>query len=140
MSFSKDLERHTAQYRRRLNFVARDATLRVYHDAIKTQAKSGRLPLKTGFLRASATAKVGSMPSGPSSNPSGRHYAEGDHAGEAVEPMLIRWVPADDPFYLGFSASYARWMEYRFQFLAGAAERWQEFVRRAVNESKRKGL
>ena len=140
MSFSKDLERITAQYRRRLNFVARDATLRTYNAAQQAVAKGGRMRIDTGFLRASAAAKLGSMPAGPSTNPTGRNYPEGSSAGQAVEPMLIRWVPADESFYIGWTANYARWRNYRDNFVGGATERWQEFVRRSVNEAMRKNL
>lgn len=140
MSFSKDLERITAQYRRRLNFVARDATLRVFNAAQEPRAKGGRMRIDTGFNRASAAAKVGSMPSGPSENTSGRNYPEGSYAGQAVEPIIIRWVPADEAIFIGWTSGYARWREYLDQYVAGATERWQEFVRRSVNEAMRKNL
>lgn len=141
MSFAKDCQRHTDQYRKRLNFVAKDAAQRLVNDAQRTVAKGGRLRVDTGFLRASIAAKIGGMPSGESSNPTGRIYTESEtSSGVPIAAALIRWKPATETIYIGWVANYARWREYEDGFMRGAVERWDEFVRRAVNAATRKNL
>jgi len=141
MSFAKDCAKHTEQYRKRLNFVAKDATQRLVNDAQRTVAKGGRLRVDTGFLRASIAAKIGGMPSGESSNPDGRRYSESETAsGVPIAASLIRWKPATEVIYIGWVANYARFREYQDGFMRGAVERWPEFVRRAVNAAARKNL
>ena len=141
MSFAKDCQKYTDQYRKRLNFVAKDATQRLVNDAQRSVAKGGRLRIDTGFLRASIAAKIGGRPSGESSNPEGLRYSESETAsGVTIAASLIRWKPATETIYIGWVANYARWREYEDGFLRGAVERWDEFVRRAVNEATRKNL
>lgn len=141
MSFAKDCQKYTGQYRKRLNFVAKDATQRLVNDAQRTVAKGGRLRIDTGFLRASIAAKIGGMPSGESSNPHGKRYSESETAaGTPIAAALIRWRPATETIFIGWTANYARYREYRDGFMRGAVERWPEFVRRAVNEATRKNL
>jgi len=141
MSFSSEVNNHLAQYRKRLQFVARDATQRVVNEAQRNTAKGGRMRVDTGFLRASIQAKTGSMPSGPSTNETGRIYSGDQQAdGLPIAAALIRWQPAREPLYIGWTANYARWREYQDGFMRGAAERWQEFVRRSVRLAKEKNL
>lgn len=141
MSFADDCARHTEQYRKRLAFVAKDATLRLVNDAQRSVSKGGRMRIDTGFLRASIAAKIGGMPSGESANTSGLQYSESETAsGTPIAAALIRWRPATETIFIGWVANYARFREYQDGFMRGAVERWPEFVRRAANEAKRKNL
>lgn len=141
MSFSDDVNRHLEKYRKRLNFVARDSVQRLVNDAQRNTAKGGRMRVDTGFLRASIQAKTGSMPSGPSSNETKRIYSGDTQAdGIPIAAALIRWQPAREPIFIGWTANYARWREYQDGFMRGATERWPEFVRRSVKTALEKNL
>jgi hypothetical protein len=133
MSFSKDVKRHTDQYRKRLAFVAKTATLNVANDANKVGPSvanpdggdGGNMPVDTGALRASQVGQPGSMP--------------GD-GGETVAAALIRWKPGEDEFYVGWYMEYARAMEAKYGFMRLAAQKWDEIVSKAVAQAKSKNL
>lgn len=105
------------------------------------QNEGGRMPVVTGFLRASLQGAVGSMPSGPSANPGGAEYPVGAQvAGEPVSVALLRWNPnTGEPFFAGWTANYARYMEAYYGFLRGATELWDQTVEEAATQVK-KGL
>lgn len=140
MSFSGDIKKFTDQYSKRLNFVAKTAVQSVINDAQKVGPSvanpdgsgGGRMPVDTSFLRSSLVASTQGMPSGPTDGTPVR--------GDPFTAQLIRWRPAETKFWAGWSAFYARNMEYRYGFMRGAVDRWQEFVRAATREAKRKKL
>lgn len=133
MSFSSDIARLTEQYRRRLNYVAKTATLAVCNEARTPTAQGGRMPVDTSNLRHSMVASTMGVPSGPSTGNEGK-------AGDDVAATIIRWQPGQTPFWAGFAAIYARPMEARYGYMRGATERWQDHVNKAVAEAKRKKL
>lgn len=141
MSFAADVKRHTEQYRKRLSYVAKTATLEVTNEAQKvgpsvanpTGGKGGRMPVDTAFLRASLVGSTAEMPRGPTDG-------TGGFEAKPLTAELIRWKPGETKFWAGWTAFYARDMEYRYGFMRGATNRWQEFVRKAIAEAKRKKL
>lgn len=139
--FANQVAAYVEQYRKRLSFVAKTATLSLANDA-REQGPSvanpdnsgmGRMPVDTGNLRNSMVASTEGVPSGPST---GNETKKGDD----VAAELIRWQPGTTPFWAGFTARYARAMEARYGFMRGAVEKWDDFVAEAVEEAKRKKL
>lgn len=138
MTFSGDIEKHRQKVLRRARFVARTAALETFNESRLLRSKGGRMPLDTGFLRASSQARIGSIPSGPTQSPSpNKRYGENEQAsGQPVEATIIRWIPERDRLYFGFTANYARWMEAKYGYVRGAAENWNKNVRSANKRAR----
>lgn len=141
MSFSKDVKRYTDQYRKRLSFVAKTAALDVVNlarvpgpsVAHPTGGDGGRLPIDTSNLQKSMVASLESMPRGPA-------MGNETKAGDDVTATIIRWRPGETKFWTGWTAEYARNMEARYGFMRHAVQRWDEIVRKAIADAKRKKL
>lgn len=99
----------------------------------------GRMPIQTGFLRASIQGAEGQMPAGETTNKSGKEYPAGKTvSGEPISVALLQWDPnKGTPFFVGWTAAYARYMEYRYGFLRGATEQWDTIVEKVVMRVKR---
>lgn len=108
------------------------------------EARGGKLPVVTSFLRNSQRGKVGGLPSGPSNS----------DESAPVEPVALSVLEANlgDTFYVGWTAAYARRLEYGFNgsdstgrvynqagkgFLRAAVQLWPATVARAVAKAKR---
>lgn len=133
VSFSRDIQRITEQYRKRLNYVAKKATNDVIDAARLSRFDGGRMPIDTSNLQKSMVASTTGIPSGPSDGNESR-------TGDDVIATLVRWQPGVTPFWAGFTANYSRAMEAQYGFVRGATERWEEFVDRAAAEAKAKNL
>src|SRR5690554_3505813 len=96
------------KYERQMTYVAKDATQSVVAAAQLERNQGGRLPVRTGFLRSSIAAALGTIPSGPAKGDPNKRYPAG-----TIGEQLIRWDPAQENIYVGWSAVYARKMEYR---------------------------
>jgi len=143
--FSQQIADYAGIYQKRLRATTREAIQDTVDLASLTTDDGGRMPVVTSFLRASILAKVGSMPSGVSKPP--KTDAEAGEAGakvagEAVSAALTMW-DLEGEFYIGWSAAYARRIEYGFEgqdslgrtynqqgagFLRGATEKWDVTV------------
>ena len=121
MSFSRRIASLSSEYKKRMTNVLKDSAKEVADTANTPQAKGGRMPVDTGALRASIRAAVGSMPSGES---------------EQVDVGIAMWNPGDT-LYIGWLMNYARFMEYRYGYVRGAAEKWPDIVRRNASKVKR---
>ncbi len=103
----------------------------------KTRAEGGRMRVDTGFLRASLLGSAAAMPSiDPGANPvEGGTYP----LGQQVE-LTIAGLTLGQPFYAGYTASYAAHREYGARgqsadaFVRTAAQGWQQIV--AKNEAE----
>lgn len=113
--------------------VARFAIEALAEEAQKPRPRGGRLPVDTGFLRASFASAIGQMPSGPSMPGGAVDFTDWD--GDALTLTLANMRPGDTVF-LGWTAKYARKMEERYAYMKGAAAGWQGFVDRAVERAK----
>lgn len=116
MNFSKQVGRFASNTERKMSLVFKDSAKAVADRANTPQAKGGRLPVDTGALRASIRAAIGSMPSGSS---------------DEVTAGIARWTPGDT-LYIGWTQSYAIYMEWKYAYMRGAAEKWPQIVRDAV--------
>ena len=135
--FAAKVEALTKKYQMRMRATMRESVQKTVSIAQKIDEEGGRMRVKTGFLRASIGANVGSMPSGESVNPD--PTAEDivfKVEGEAVQAALLRWQPGE-VIYVGWTANYARPREARDGFLKGAVEQWDETVDLAAAKIKR---
>jgi len=98
----------------------------------------GRMPVVTGFLRASILAAIDKIPSGQSDNPGKEKFAVGSYVGEPISVALLKWDPnRDETLYVGWTAHYAKYVEAHRGFLQGAVELWDVNVKKAVKNVER---
>lgn len=120
------------RYERQMTYVAKDATGSVVMEAQRERKQGGRMPVISGFLRSSIAAAMGTLPSGPTKGDPNKRYPAG-----SIGAQLIRWRPAEGNIYIGWSAIYARKMEYRHGFLRSATQRWDSFVEGSTIKAQR---
>lgn len=110
----------------------------------KPRGAGGRMRVDTGFLRASLLGSTSAMPSiDPNARPAdGATYP----AGQQVE-LTIAGLTLGQPFYAGYTASYAAAREYGARgqppdaFVRTAAQGWQAIVaKREAELMRRLGL
>jgi hypothetical protein len=123
--FTADIDKWVAASQGRLHAVTQQSAQDVIIEATLPQAKGGNLPVDTAFLRNSGLAKIGSIPSGPSSPDQG----QGGGSEGQVSAVINRLQPGET-LYFGFTANYAQYMEYRYSFVKLAAQNWQQIVAR----------
>lgn len=135
MAFSRQVRRFTANYRRRANAVFKQSVQDVAQHASVPVAQGGRMRVDTGFLRNSIRGAIGTLPSGPSQ----RGGASNSGALEDVT-LVLAGAEIGDTVYVGWTANYARFREYKDGFLSAAAQKWPDFVNknaaRAMREIK----
>jgi hypothetical protein len=97
------------------------------------------MPVRTGFLRNSGKAAKEGMPSGE------RRAARGGQRGKKTAfdrqarpqiALLIANTMPGEKIYFGWTAAYARRMEYRYHFMRSAAQNWQKIVNAAARRAK----
>jgi hypothetical protein len=128
----RDIGELLDKYERQLTYVAKDATQSVVAAAQLERNQGGKLPVDTGFLRSSIAAALGTLPAGPVKGDPNKRYPAG-----TIGAQLIRWKPAQENIYVGWSAIYARRMEYRYGFLRSATQRWETFVNESTAKAQR---
>lgn len=133
MSFSKDVSKFSDQYRKRLNYIAKEAVQEMFIEANTPWYQGGRQRVDSGFLRSSVVASTSGPPQGPTEG-------DGPVAGDALAAALLQWNPATQMFWAGWSASYAAIVNLRYGYRDGAIERWDTFVQRAASEATKKKL
>ena len=122
-SFSASVAAHVIKAKMRMNAVFLDSVQDVAEIANEPVAQGGRMRVKSGFLRNSQTAAIGSPPSGPSN-------AKTDQPGNPSEDvaLVIAGATVNDIIFVGWSANYARPREARDGFLEYAAKQWPRIV------------
>ena len=128
MTFERDVKSLTEKYRKRLRATARTAVQDLEGEITATRGEGGRLRVDTGFLRASLGWNVGSLPSGPTENPTGERLPDGPPlSGEPLAVALAKW-DFSQPIFGGFTANYARPREAKDGFVRGGVEKWDTIV------------
>ena len=91
--------------------------------------KGGRMPVDTGFLRASGRSSLTGMPSGPTigrdrkPGETGVIYpSEDDYNTSGFVRTTLAKMGIGDTFYFGWSADYANKMETYYGFLGGTVQ------------------
>lgn len=120
----------------------KERTEAVFHKAAEKVAEEvqDRTPIDTGFLRASFQASGAAM---PAIRPEYRGAPSASYAAD-IGPiqLIIRGVPVGGTVYLGFTASYAPYIEYGTskmrprRMVAQTAQRWPQIVQESVREAK----
>ena len=129
-TFSADLERWVRKSERRMEAVVKQSAQAVIEIVQTPQAKGGKMPVDTGFLRNTGVIALNTAPSGPAK------ADEGD-AGEwdiSSITLTINDVEIGDTIVFGWSAVYARKMEERYGFAQSAAMQWPSIVAVNANE------
>lgn len=91
----------------------------------------GKMPVDTGFLRASGQLSLNGMPQGPIRGDPNQSSYEWDR--DQVE-LTLSGVEIGDTLFFGWSAIYANKMETYYGFLASAVQRWNEIVAKNAAE------
>lgn len=95
-------------------------------------AAGGRMPIDTGFLRASMAVSFDGMPGGPSRGDPKSAYS---YDNSEVTLVLARFK-AGMTIYGGWTAEYAPFAEERYAFMRGAAQNWQSIVTTVTQEAQ----
>jgi hypothetical protein len=132
-SFAAQVNKWVQASEARMEAVLKASAQDVFEEALMPRAKGGNLPVLTSFLRNSAKAQIGSMPSGPSTPAEGMPSAPDGQ----ITLTLVRLKPGESVF-LGFTANYAKYMEHRYGFVRLAAQQWQQIVNKNAAELRRK--
>lgn len=132
-SFSASVDAWVHKSDRLMMAVAKESAHRVVDDMMTPQAKGGRFPVDTSYMRNSVTANIGSLPSGNSS--SGDGPAGGGE--KQIATTILSWRPGQILF-VGIVANYSRVQEFRYGFVRTAAQKWQQTVREVSNELRRR--
>lgn len=141
--FETTIDKFVIDTKEKMLIVARESISAVIEDA---QTLNGKMPVDTGFLRASGVAALNKIPVGPTE---GRAREAGevgvlpDYAldngavqGSSVEDSLIR-MKIGDTFIFGWTAKYARTQEAYNGFLASAMAKWPNFVNASIKRFRK---
>ncbi len=141
-TFASDVEDWVLRTENALLAVGRASVQDVMNEANQSFFKGGRMPVKTGFLRASLRAKVGSIPSGPTrGEKDGTYTFPDDVRSDGTINLAIAEWKAGETLYFGWTAEYALPQEYRNGFVEGATQNWSRIVAwNADTVKKRLGL
>lgn len=101
--------------------------------------KGGRMPVDTGFLRASGAGSLTGWPSGVSNKPANIDraeltytYIDGDVRAEIAK------LDIGDTFYFGWTAEYALALNVRYGFLDAALQNWPMYVNKRAKEASKR--
>ena len=133
-TFAAQVDDWVKRSQKRMERVAKTATLAVIEDAQVPVAKGGRMRVDTGFLRASGRVSLDGMPSGPSRNTGEIVAGTGDTSPETI--LTIGKAQIGDTIWFGWTANYARFREANDGFLGIAVQKWQQLVDEAVRKVK----
>lgn len=94
-------------------------------------AQGGKLPVDTGFLRASQAGSRIGMPYGP-----GQGNKDTKYTAPFSGPIELVTAQANlgDTVWVGWTAMYARFMEARYGFMRSEAQNWTYIVQRVTAE------
>jgi hypothetical protein len=99
----------------------------------------GRMPVVTGFLRASFASAVGNVPSIAKTADTlvGRFGVASTHGGWSGQPLSITLAQAgpEDGITLGWGAHYARYAEHHHGFMDLGLARWPQIVQQVAREA-----
>lgn len=132
--FSVSIEKFADKAQARTLAVAQMSIQNVIDDAQLSVAKGGRMRVDTGFLRASGTASLNGMPSGPVRGDS--KIPDFYSPDSQSVTLTLAQFKLGQTFWFGWTANYARAREAKDAFLRLAAQRWPEFVASNTRKAK----
>ena len=133
--FSATVDKWTRKTEARTEAVFKQSAQTLFEQAQTTIGEGGKLPLDTGWLRASFSASLQGMPAGVGANPykSGSQQADWNSADTV---LTINGAKLGDSIWAGWGAVYARAMEYKYGFSRSAAQNWSAIVNQTAAEAK----
>lgn len=139
-SFSAAVGKWAAQTPQRVTAVRRRSIELLADEMTRTKPQGGRVPVDTGNLARSLLASTKEMPKTSERRPTGTNVG-----------AVVALLRDDQPLWLGYTAAYARRMNYGFvgsdslgrvynqsgnYFVEGAIAEWTNIVREAAREIK----
>lgn len=112
---------------RRMGAIFKESAQRVIEIAQTPVGAGGKMPIDTGFLRASGQASLSGWPSGPSRQDEGM--------GQFDYTLTIAGARLGSTIYWGWTAEYATNMEEKYAYMRSAAQQWQGIVSKVVREA-----
>lgn len=110
-----------------MELVFLESVQRTIQIAQTPKAKGGKLPLKTGFLRASGRMSLTGMPTGPT-------RGETDQTYSAPDSVSLAGAKLGMSVFFGWTAVYARRQNMYNGFLDDAVKKWQKTVDAVVRD------
>lgn len=130
-TFSAQVDYHVRKARDAMLTVVKESTSRLAEQAQTTVNEGGKLPIDTGYLRASFVATINAGP------PAGRQRPAGDatytYDGTPID-LAINAMNLGDVLTMAWTANYAVYMEYRYGFMRSAQQNWPVIVRQVTRE------
>ena len=137
-SVESDIRDFVGRTEEKMLGVLRGALLDVTNDAQREITDGGRMPVITGFLRASGRANLNGWPIGPTDKPKDTAPNSYTWDGEAVATTLFA-MEMGDTFHFGWTAVYAGTQEYNKGFLEAAMQNWQQHVNNNIRKAEKAG-
>lgn len=142
MSFKAEVDKWIAQTEENLIEVTRYAVGDLINEAQTPRGeKGGKMPVDTGFLRASGLSNLNSLPAGPSQKVLTTPLAypsPDDYTVTGKVTVDLARLTINDKFYFGWTAEYANAMEVRYGFVGSAVQNWQSHVTKRAEELMRR--
>jgi len=145
MTFTVEVDAWVLECKERLLKVARQSISDVIEEAQTpgpsvanpSVSEGGKMPIDTGFLRASGRSNIGSMPYGPNRGVKNEKYPSPDeYKTEGTTSVNLAKLAVGDVYYFGWGAEYAPVIELRYGFLDSALQNWQAIVSRNAAKLK----
>lgn len=133
LTFSAEVDEWCRATQRRLNAVFRESTQRVVSEA------QSRIPVDTGFARASIRASLSAMPKIDPAFRGQKGQSYGDATGEVI--TVIAGAEVGHTIYVGWTAAYVGALEYGHSqqapegFVRIAAVQWPRIVAEVAAEA-----
>lgn len=140
LDFAAQIDAWVRKSQDRTKAVLQESAARLIEDAqtvgpsVKNPSNGagGKMPVDTGFLRASMAVSFDGMPSGPNRGDPKQAYAYDD----AQVTLKLAGVEVGKTIYAGWTADYAIYAEERYGFCRSAAQNWQNHVSAAIADAK----
>ena len=145
-SFSAQVHEIVLRNSALMEVIAKESTQRLIHIAQTPKTKGGKMPLDTGFLRASGRLSLTGMPTGPTrgEKAAGRRAkgrgkkAKAANAARqtysAPDSLTITGFALGMSLFFGWTAVYARRQNLYSGFLDSAIRQWQKIVDDVVRD------
>lgn len=148
LSFAAQVDAWAKKVKTRQVAVFRESAQRVISDMQTPEGAGGRMPVDTGFMRASLQATLGTPASGTLKPPL-EGAVQAFDAGQVA--LVIAGAELGDTIYATYGAAYARRLEYGFvgqdslgrtynqagkAFVRSAAQKWGQIVGEVTGELK----
>lgn len=126
-SFSAQVQGMIKKNKELMSDIVKEGVQEVVAEASKTRQMGGNMPAVTGFLRASGAASLTGMPSGPD-RPNADASPGTYSPNEAQIQATIAGLKPGGTLFFGWTAVYARRMNFKYGFLDLAAQKWPQII------------